>query len=213
MASNDLLDGLEGMLRTSLGFDGCEGTFLYFRRRMQEIADEAFDFSKPIDVPQREAMNTFVEKTLVELYRFRDDPLKEELKVILQRYGASYLASRTGYFERKMSTKLKIRLNSKLTLTFKEPSSPLPSTETLHCTSNAGLDGSSIIQNFLGACQPPMLHLFDDFIRNGITGQLHLSSLARYESEDMRTYLATRGIGRNPLEIESLVLALTKRMD
>ena len=56
-----------------------------------------------------------------------------------------------------------------------------------------------------------MLHLLDSLIRNGITSEHELDTLAQQSEEKLRRYLAQQAIGRNPLEIEAILLGLEQR--
>jgi hypothetical protein len=70
--------------------------------------------------------------------------------------------------------------------------------------------GPTKIQDFLAGCHPPMSHLFEDFLRARITGEIHLQGLARWDDEKLRDYFASN-VTQTPLEVEALVQGLTQK--
>ncbi|KAF7295342.1 hypothetical protein MIND_01073600 [Mycena indigotica] len=203
MSPTGILGGvLDHALQIALGFEEDEVAYQHFQHRICTIAEGAFDFSRPMKCPQRDALNIFVQKSMKEI----DDLLPYappctgvEMHVLLQRYGASYLAWKSGYFDRPKP--LTIKLNFGLINKRHTPVEPPP----------PNVDDRTTIRQFLSGCHPPMLHLLDKFLSAGITGQVPLSMLCCREKEELKEYLTNKSIGQNALEIEALVLALLRR--
>ena len=68
--------------------------------------------------------------------------------------------------------------------------------------------GFAAIRTFLEGCQPPMPHLFDNFLRKGITGEVYLQGMARWGEAKLESYLMEESIANTPLQVEALVQAL-----
>lgn len=72
--------------------------------------------------------------------------------------------------------------------------------------------GFVAIKTFLEGCQPPMAHLYDNFLRQGITGEVYLQSMARLDEAKLESYLMKSSIANSPLQVEALVQALKAKI-
>ncbi|KAJ7261317.1 hypothetical protein B0H12DRAFT_1106232 [Mycena haematopus] len=164
--------------------------------------------------PQKAALHLFVERSMDDLPEFfslcRENT---ELLHHLQRYAACYVAYKAGYFSDALgSNTIKILPRIKIL-----PPKLRLGTETIAPGSSRSKSmdlsesGLTVIKAFLAGCHPPMSHLFENFRRAHITGEIHLQGMARWTREELRDYLMSSGITKTMLEAQAIVEAFVRK--